>query len=215
MQSGGRCSHARHAVGTPLAAAHGAPLLANCRAHPRPPRPGHIDMWRRHGSVYKTQGRAAAAATDPYEAVREALSKHRRQELFSFAAAQLLVMGTPERAALLLRWARRRLPACLHARGDGQAGQAAARSLCCWVGGCRNRCTLSLGWLRRPAWAPVASALQGPAACRALLPGGTACVLCLAAHPPTPAAWPSPLARLPTSIPLPLCAAAARTRGRA
>ncbi|KAL4442990.1 hypothetical protein ABPG77_008481 [Micractinium sp. CCAP 211/92] len=63
---------------------------------------GHIDMWRRHGSVYKTRGRAAAAAADPYEAVREALSKHRRQELFSFAAAQLLVMGTPERAALLL-----------------------------------------------------------------------------------------------------------------
>lgn len=61
-------------------------------------------MWRRHGSVYKTRGRAAAAAADPYEAVREALSKHRRQELFSFAAAQLLVMGTPERAALLLRW---------------------------------------------------------------------------------------------------------------
>lgn len=63
---------------------------------------GHIDMWRRHGSVYKTRARTAAAAADPYEAVREALSKHRRQELFSFAAAQLLVMGTPERAALLL-----------------------------------------------------------------------------------------------------------------
>lgn len=61
-------------------------------------------MWRRHGSVYKTRARTAAAAADPYEAVREALSKHRRQELFSFAAAQLLVMGTPERAALLLRW---------------------------------------------------------------------------------------------------------------
>ncbi|PSC71566.1 ATP-dependent protease [Micractinium conductrix] len=63
---------------------------------------GHIDMWRRHGSVYKTQSQAPAAASDPYEAIREALGKARRQELFSFAAAQLLVMGTPERAALML-----------------------------------------------------------------------------------------------------------------
>ena len=63
-------------------------------------------MWRRHGSVYKTSSKPAAAAADPYEAIREALGKARRQELFSFAVAQLLVMGTPERAALLLRWAR-------------------------------------------------------------------------------------------------------------
>ncbi|KAI7845905.1 hypothetical protein COHA_000638 [Chlorella ohadii] len=63
---------------------------------------GHIDMWRRHGSVYKKQSRAAAAAADPYEAIRESIGKGRRQELFSFAVAQLLVMGTPERAALLL-----------------------------------------------------------------------------------------------------------------
>lgn len=53
--------------------------------------------------MYKTQGRPSAAAADPYDAVREAMGKGRRQELFSFAAAQLLVMGTPERAALLLR----------------------------------------------------------------------------------------------------------------
>ncbi|EFN58530.1 hypothetical protein CHLNCDRAFT_140625 [Chlorella variabilis] len=63
---------------------------------------GHIEMWRRHGSVYKTTDRSSATAPDPYEAIREALGKARRQELFSFAAAQLLVMGTPERAALLL-----------------------------------------------------------------------------------------------------------------
>lgn len=55
--------------------------------------------------MYKTQGRPAAAAADPYEAIRESIGKGRRQELFSFAVAQLLVMGTPERAALLLRWA--------------------------------------------------------------------------------------------------------------
>lgn len=42
-------------------------------------------------------------SSDPYEAIREALGKARRQELFSFAAAQLLVMGTPERAALMLK----------------------------------------------------------------------------------------------------------------
>lgn len=59
---------------------------------------------RRHGSVYKTQGRPSAAAADPYEAIREALGKGRRQELFSFAAAQLLEMGIPERTALLLRF---------------------------------------------------------------------------------------------------------------
>jgi hypothetical protein len=63
---------------------------------------GHIEMWRRHGSVYKTSSRPAAAAADPYEAIRETIGKGRRQELFSFAAAQLLEMGTPERAALLL-----------------------------------------------------------------------------------------------------------------
>ena len=59
----------------------------------------------RHGSVHKTTDRSSATAPDPYEAIREALGKARRQELFSFAAAQLLVMGTPERAALLLRCA--------------------------------------------------------------------------------------------------------------
>jgi len=57
--------------------------------------------------VYKKQSRAAAAAADPYEAIRESIGKGRRQELFSFAVAQLLVMGTPERAALLLRCATR------------------------------------------------------------------------------------------------------------
>jgi hypothetical protein len=59
----------------------------------------------RHGSVYRTQGHeSATAAADPYQAMSEALGKGRRQELFSFAAAQLLAMGTPERSALLLRW---------------------------------------------------------------------------------------------------------------
>ena len=53
--------------------------------------------------MYKTTRQPAAAAADPYEAVREAMGKGRRQELFSFAAAQLLVMGVPERTALLLR----------------------------------------------------------------------------------------------------------------
>lgn len=67
--------------------------------HPRPASPC------RHGSVYKTQSRPAAVAADPYDAIRETIGKARRQELFSFAAAQLLVMGTPERAALLLRCA--------------------------------------------------------------------------------------------------------------
>lgn len=58
---------------------------------------------RRHGSVYKTGRRAASAAPDPYDVVREALGKARRQELFSFAAANMLVMGVPERLALLHR----------------------------------------------------------------------------------------------------------------
>ncbi len=100
-----RASPCAPCLGPPVPTSpHPNPPHTHAHTHPPHPRPGHIDMWRRHGSVYKTRGRAAAAAADPYEAVREALSKHRRQELFSFAAAQLLVMGTPERAALLLRW---------------------------------------------------------------------------------------------------------------
>ena len=56
--------------------------------------------------MYRTHGHeSATAAADPYQAMSEALGKGRRQELFSFAAAQLLAMGTPERSALLLRWA--------------------------------------------------------------------------------------------------------------
>jgi hypothetical protein len=56
----------------------------------------------RHGSVYKSAPREAAAPPDPYAAITEQLGKARRQELYSFAVAQLLVMGTPERAALML-----------------------------------------------------------------------------------------------------------------
>lgn len=38
---------------------------------------------------------------DPYQMARDKLAGRRRQELFSFAAAQLLELGLPERLALL------------------------------------------------------------------------------------------------------------------
>lgn len=62
-----------------------------------------IDTWRRHGSVYAPAGpKHPTAAADPYQAVGEQLGgEARRRELFSFAAAQVLDMGIPERAALL------------------------------------------------------------------------------------------------------------------
>jgi hypothetical protein len=71
----------------------------------------------RHGSVYKTGGRTASTAPDPYDVVREAIGKTRRQELFSFAAAQLLLMGTPERLALLQRYSSVAGPALILLRG--------------------------------------------------------------------------------------------------
>jgi hypothetical protein len=62
-----------------------------------------IDMWRRHGSVYGSKGPSSRQVhADPYTQLSEELGKARRQELFSFAVAQLLDMGTPETCALLL-----------------------------------------------------------------------------------------------------------------
>jgi len=61
-----------------------------------------IDIWRRHGSVYPSQRAPRQLHADPYTQVAEELGKSRRQEFFSFAAAQLLQLGIPERAALLL-----------------------------------------------------------------------------------------------------------------
>ncbi|GAB4820692.1 hypothetical protein N2152v2_007738 [Parachlorella kessleri] len=65
-----------------------------------------IDMWRRQGSVYDKPSRQEqhqrARASDPYQGVREQLGKQRRRELFSFAAAQMLELGLPQRLALLL-----------------------------------------------------------------------------------------------------------------
>lgn len=63
-----------------------------------------IDMWRRHGTVYKTsrEMHPKKEYSDPYTKLAEQLGKQRRQELFSFAVAQLLQMGIPEQAALLL-----------------------------------------------------------------------------------------------------------------
>ncbi|GBF88650.1 hypothetical protein Rsub_01549 [Raphidocelis subcapitata] len=61
-----------------------------------------IAVWRRHGSVYGAPTARRAAAGDPYQALREAVAKERRQELFSFAAAGCLELGTVERLALLL-----------------------------------------------------------------------------------------------------------------
>lgn len=64
---------------------------------------GAIDMWRRHGSVYdKGQAKQRQHGSDPYQAVREVVGSRRRQELLSFAAAQMLDLGLPERLALLL-----------------------------------------------------------------------------------------------------------------
>jgi Lon protease-like protein len=86
-----------------------------------------IDTWRRHGSVYSTcsssgsgrvQGEAKVKSNrhttgrgsgqsqqpDPYMEFQQQLegTAGRRQELFSFAAAQLLDAGTVEYSALLL-----------------------------------------------------------------------------------------------------------------
>lgn len=113
----------------------------------------HIDMWRRHGSVYKTSSKPAAAAADPYEAIREALGKARRQELFSFAVAQLLVMGTPERAALLLRWAR----GGAGAAGGGCEGRVRA---CGGVPACQR--SERGAWLQSPSIICLRRASQQP-----------------------------------------------------
>lgn len=61
-----------------------------------------IETWRRSGSVYGGGGARRPAHADPYVEAAEALGRARRQELFSFAAAQLLQLGVPEAAALLL-----------------------------------------------------------------------------------------------------------------
>ena len=61
-----------------------------------------IDMWRRHGSVYSTQRAPEQAYADPYTDMAEKLGRSRRQEMFSFAVAQLLQLGKPEAVALLL-----------------------------------------------------------------------------------------------------------------
>ena len=61
-----------------------------------------IDMWRAHGSVYSTQRSSRNAHADPYTQMAEELGRERRQEMFSYAVSQLLQMGTPEAAALLL-----------------------------------------------------------------------------------------------------------------
>lgn len=61
-----------------------------------------IDMWRRHGSVYEGQRTPQQAYADPYTDMAEKLGRSRRQEMFSFAVAQLLQLGKPEAAALLL-----------------------------------------------------------------------------------------------------------------
>lgn len=61
-----------------------------------------IATWQRHGSVYGSRAAPKAAAADPYQALREAVGKDRRQELFSFAAAGCLELGAAERLALLL-----------------------------------------------------------------------------------------------------------------
>lgn len=61
-----------------------------------------IDMWRRHGSVYESQRAPEQAYADPYIDMAEKLGRSRRQEMFSFAVAQLLQLGKPEAAALLL-----------------------------------------------------------------------------------------------------------------
>lgn len=47
-------------------------------------------MWQRHGSVYGAKSARKDAAADPYQALAEAVAKERRQELFSFAAANCL-----------------------------------------------------------------------------------------------------------------------------
>jgi hypothetical protein len=61
-----------------------------------------IDMWRRHGSVYGSGNTPREAHADPYAQVSERLGRLRRQEMYSYAAAQLLQLGVPEAAALLL-----------------------------------------------------------------------------------------------------------------
>jgi hypothetical protein len=62
-----------------------------------------IDTWRRHGSVYDTSRCSTGPKhADPYAQVADELGGGRREELFSFAVAQVLEMGLPQRAALLL-----------------------------------------------------------------------------------------------------------------
>ncbi|KIZ06335.1 hypothetical protein MNEG_1617, partial [Monoraphidium neglectum] len=61
-----------------------------------------IAVWQRHGSVYGTPAAPKNSAADPYEHLREKVGKERRQELFSFAAANCLELGLVERLALLL-----------------------------------------------------------------------------------------------------------------
>ena len=63
-----------------------------------------IEMWRRHGSVYKTgaDARYQANIQDPYAEFSERLAKSDRQEMYSFALASLIQTGIPEAGALLL-----------------------------------------------------------------------------------------------------------------
>ena len=62
-----------------------------------------IDTWRRHGSVYGSSSNSSLEAhADPYTQVSEKVGRLRRQEMYSFAASQLLQLGVPEAAALLL-----------------------------------------------------------------------------------------------------------------
>jgi hypothetical protein len=60
-----------------------------------------IDMWRRSGSKSSSSPPRDAHA-DPYSQVGEQVGRLRRQELYSYAAAQLLQLGIPEATALLL-----------------------------------------------------------------------------------------------------------------
>eukprot|EP00878_Enallax_costatus_P026815 GHUV01028817.1.p1 GENE.GHUV01028817.1~~GHUV01028817.1.p1 ORF type:complete len:243 (+),score=87.98 GHUV01028817.1:1235-1963(+) len=60
-----------------------------------------IATWQRMGSVYGNPGARKKTVQDPYQMARDLLAGRRRQELFSFAAAQILELGLPERLALL------------------------------------------------------------------------------------------------------------------
>ena len=78
-----------------------------------------IDTWRRHGSVYDTSCSSTKVDSqygDPYLQLQQEIESDRRAELFSFAAAQLLEAGIPEKTALLLtRDTEARLQFVLHA----------------------------------------------------------------------------------------------------